>query len=668
LLILYLAFAGGGFDPIVYGRVGVGLWWLLLLAAAFGGAGLKPIPTAGLLAVGLLTAFATWTGLSMIWSESADRSAQELARASTYLGALVGALLLRSLIGMRLLLGAVAAAIGVIAAAAVLSRLQPSLIGDNETATLVGAAVARLNYPVNSWNGLAGLIAIGAPLLVFFGAHARQPAVRSLACAALPILALGLFLTLSRGGSIALATGLIAMLALHPVRRRLLPPLVAGLAGGGALIAATQSRQALSDGLSTPEALAQGDTVTLIAIAVCAAAALTPAIVGRLASRASLARAPRLGARARLTTVGVAIVAAVVLALAAGLPAEAEQRWEEFKDPGVLRSSERLESASGNGRYQWWGAALDANATAPLVGIGAGTFEFWWSREGSLASQVVDAHSLYLESLAELGLIGGLLIVGLVGGVLVLIAVRALGAGAPRGGALATAAGGGVAFAIAATSDWVWELPVVPISFLLIVGAALGARKPAAAPTPDPRRSRLALGGLSLLGALVILPPLLGADAIRSSQEDVNRGDVDNALSAANRAADVEPYSGPAELQRALVLELQGRERAEAATEGRTYSGPGQRDEALRRELRRELRPAAAAAREATRKEPTNWENWFTLSRIEVFRGRPQAAEASFLRARELNPSSALFDADLVDSSPYTASNPGASPRPRARR
>ncbi len=644
LLIVYLGFSGGGFDPIAYGRLGVGIWWLLLLAATLGAAGLGRLPRAALLVAGLLAAFVIWTGLSMIWSESADRSAQELARTSAYLAVLVAALLLRSLIGMRLLLGSVAAALGVIAIAAVLSRLQPSLIGSNETATLVGAAVARLNYPVNSWNGLAALIAIGAPLLVFFAAHGRHAAIRALACASLPALALGLYLTLSRGGWLALGAGLVALIALHPARRRLLAPLGAGLLGGAVLIAATGSRQALSDGLSTPEALAQGDTVTLIAIVVCAAAALTPTIADWLAGKSLRPRMPQFVRRRSRLLIGGSIAAVIALALVAGLPAEAEQRWEEFKDPGVERRSDRLDSASGNGRYQWWDSALEANATAPLIGIGAGTFEFWWSREGSLASQVVDAHSLYLESLAELGLVGGLLIIGLVGGALILIVLGARGARPAKRCALAAAGGAGVAFAVAAASDWVWELPVVPISFMVIVGAALGGSRAEATRVPGPR---LALGGLALLGALVILPPLLGADAIRPSQDAAGRGDLDGALAAADRATEIEPYSGPAELQRALVLELVGREQAERVTDSRSYSEPGQREQALLRELRRELRPAAEAAREATRKEPTNSKNWSALSRIEVFRGRPRAAEAAFLRARDLNPNSALFDLDL---------------------
>ena len=65
---------------------------------------------------------------------------------------------------------------------------------------------------------------------------------------------------------------------------------------------------------------------------------------------------------------------------------------------------------SGSRRYDFWEAAVDANATDPSVGIGPGTFDFWWTQHGSYAAYVRDAHSLYVETLAELGIIGLLLI------------------------------------------------------------------------------------------------------------------------------------------------------------------------------------------------------------------------------------------------------------------
>ena len=46
------------------------------------------------------------------------------------------------------------------------------------------------------------------------------------------------------------------------------------------------------------------------------------------------------------------------------------------------------------------------------LGHGAGTYEFSWDQLRSIDLTVIDAHSLYLEAFAELGLLGGLLVLG----------------------------------------------------------------------------------------------------------------------------------------------------------------------------------------------------------------------------------------------------------------
>ena len=87
----------------------------------------------------------------------------------------------------------------------------------------------RLSYPLNYWNALAALIAVGLPLMLQVATGARSIAVRALAAAAMPAMVLAAFFTLSRGGiaaGFALARGLPrlhpgpAAEAPHPSRRR----------------------------------------------------------------------------------------------------------------------------------------------------------------------------------------------------------------------------------------------------------------------------------------------------------------------------------------------------------------------------------------------------------------------------------------------------------------
>lgn len=614
-LLVYLAFDGGGFDPIEHDRVGIAAWWLVLLGALTGAFSLAMLPRRALVAIALLAGFAIWTGLSMIWSESADRSAQEAARAMGYLGVFVLTLVLQRRGGLRLTLGAVAAAIGLVSAVSLLSRLEPEWFPENETIDLLFAASARLNYPLNYWNGLAAMMAIGAPLLLHFATHGRHALARALSLAALPALGLGLYLTLSRGGALALAAALVALVVLHPRRRALLPQLAVAAAGGAVLIWAAEARPELMVGLRVGKGLSQGDEMLAITLVVCLMAGLSGSAVRTAAGRSVLGRieVPRSSRRTRVLAAGGVIAAVAALAIAADAPTRLESGWEQFKEPVVTRSGGRLDSISGNGRYQWWSAAVDAYESSPVLGIGSGTFEFWWTREGSFASPVVDAHSLYLETLGELGIPGFCLIVAVIGGMILTSARLALRAPPARRRRLAAATAALVAFAVAAGTDWAWELPILPIAFLIVAGGALAARVPAGESSSG-AGPRLFLGATAVLAAAAIAVPMLGVDAIRESQKQVRAGDLGSALDSAERASWIEPYSGPAALQEALVLEVTGK-----------------------------LSAACDAAREATREEPTYWYNWLVLSRIEAEAGRSEKSIEAFRRARKLHPSSVLL-------------------------
>ena len=57
-------------------------------------------------------------------------------------------------------------------------------------------------------------------------------------------------------------------------------------------------------------------------------------------------------------------------------------------------------------RYAYWKVALRTFADHPLIGVGSGGFQAEWLRERPFREPVRDAHSLYLETLAELGLVG----------------------------------------------------------------------------------------------------------------------------------------------------------------------------------------------------------------------------------------------------------------------
>lgn len=620
VLVVYLALRGGGYDAVVRSEIGIAVWWIVLLGAIIGVLPSARLSRSAWTGLGILCLFAAWVGLAITWSESAERSVAELARVGTYVGVLALALTVQGRDGLRRTVYSIAAALALVAGLALLSRLHPAWFPANETGAAFENGRARLNYPVNYWNALATMMAIGMPLLLAVASQARRLSVRALATAFVPILALVAFYTFSRGGVIAVAAALVAFVALFPRRLHALPALLLGTLGSTLLIVAATQRNALKDGLASASAAAQADEMIAIVLVVCAGVALLSAAVG-LATRHGLVSVPRPSRRATGAGFAVTIAVVVVAALAAGLPDTLSDRWTEFKQPvgpEAGNTAGRFESASGNGRYQYWETAVDAFTTDPLKGIGPGTYEYYWAREGPIPGFVRDAHSLFLETAAELGVIGLLILAAFFAWMIGLGARRAFSAKPEARPWFAAATAACFAFVVAASNDWTWEVAAIPVVFMLLAGAVLAARgddtSEDASHDVSGSAPRIGIAVLALAGTITIGVPLLGAKDIRASQENVDAGLLPAALTEAEQAGDREPWAATPDLQQALVLELQG-----------------------------ELDTAAAGARAATEDEPTNWRPWYVLSRIEGTRGETAAAADAHEQARRLNPRSSLF-------------------------
>jgi len=110
-------------------------------------------------------------------------------------------------------------------------------------------------------------------------------------------------------------------------------------------------------------------------------------------------------------------------------------------------------------RVDWWHAARSEGLHHLLGGSGAGTFHDLYQR----LPAAHDAHSLYLQTFAELGLPGLVIVTGFV----VLPIVLAF-----RGKHAAVAAGL-VVFALHAGVDWDWQLPAVTVAALALAARAV---------------------------------------------------------------------------------------------------------------------------------------------------------------------------------------------------
>jgi O-antigen ligase len=205
---------------------------------------------------------------------------------------------------------------------------------------------------------------------------------------------------------------------------------------------------------STSTREAQGAIVlALLAVIMAAAVALLRVLVRRPSGDLNLPR------HAALIVLGLACLG---LALAIVLGAK-----ETSKLPSGT-SAARYTTLSSD-RYEYWRVALDAFRAQPLRGIGAGGWQVDWLRLRHNAGFARDAHSLELQTLAELGLVGLALLLVFLGGMVV--AARRAHARAPALAAGPVAAL--VVYLVHSPLDWDWQLPALTLVAVLLAGLVL---------------------------------------------------------------------------------------------------------------------------------------------------------------------------------------------------
>ena len=240
----------------------------------------------------------------------------------------------------------------------------------------------------------------------------------------------------------------------------------------------------------------------------------------------------------------VAIAAAVaVIGHFGGPETMVRDAVDSFRGPPVGSSqggvdlTRRFGSLSSNGRITLWSTAWDDFSRNPVAGAGAGSFEWYWAKHQPIPGKARDAHSLYAETLAELGVVGFVLIVLAVllplGGIL----------HARRRPVMPFAAAAYVAFIAHLGADWDWEVPVIVLAGLLC-GAALLA---AARRTDEPVELRPwvrapAVAVVALVG-LFAFTALIGANALAAAQEAEAGGNLPKAAREARKATDWMPWS-----------------------------------------------------------------------------------------------------------------------------
>ncbi len=566
-----LAADQGGYWPTAWGWTTIALAWiaavgLVLRAGRIGGL--------ELVFVGGLTAFTGWTAISIVWTSSTTQSVLSVERMLVYVAAAVAVVaVVRSRSYASLLWGVWAGA-----TADCLYGLATRLLPDRLASTNP-IAVDRLSAPVGYWNGLGMLAALAAILALVLAAFGRPVALRPLAAASLPFLMPTLYLTFSRGAWAALAAGAAAVILLSDRRLAMLVTVLALAAPAAAAVWLTERAKNLHLATASLAAATHAGHTVLweLPIAALAAAVASGAIL--LAGRAVVVpRRLRLAFGSAVAVAGVAGVAVLVAHYGGpgGVLRHARHSFEGVAPAGANLNT-RLFSLSSNGRLQEWHVALDEFRAHPVVGGGAGTYAEHWAAGGANQPQVLNAHSVYLETLAELGPFGLALLVAALAAPLV-AAVRAR-----RRSLVPVAAATWVAFLVHAAYDWDWQLTGVTLAAIFCAGAVLAAARTDRTPLGDPAR-RFGLVAVVLAAGLLGFYGLLGNRALAQSGSALAAGNLATAAADARNAHRYAPWSSQPWAELAVA---------------RIASG--------------DLAGARVAYRHAVAQDPRDWQLWLGL-------------------------------------------------------
>jgi O-Antigen ligase len=505
----------------------------------------------------LLAGFAGWLGLHALRPGAATQAVPEMERAVLYLSVALASLLTIRASTARAASAGVLAGIVAVSCAGLVALLLPDHVA---ASTYEG----RLLFQPLGYANASGILAvIGILLALGLVGHLESRSARALSAAALVPLVAALALSGSRGATAALAVGFAAAVVLDPDRRRLglsamllvpLPLLAVWVAG----------RSHVSDLQATTELVARDGKVVAAAVALLAA------------SQAAFAWRFLRGRRFGLRTGRACAVVGCVLVVAGAVHAGA--------------------GALGDRPAYWRAAAADYRAN-PVLGSGPGTFGRAWLQYRDAPVNTQNAHSLYLETLAEVGPVGIAFLIAALGVPLV-VAVRSV-----RSRLTATACSAYVAFLVHAALDWDWQLPAVTVAALLCAAIVLAAsRQSATRDRPRVRRLLLLASGVAAVG---VAAAGIGNLALAAATRSAQHGDWAAAGRSARSAGSWQPWSGE---PRRLLAE--------------SYLVVG------------EDAQARAALEQALRRDPRDWRAWYELGSVGD-RATRRVAYAHILR---LNP------------------------------
>lgn len=447
-----------------------------------------------LVALGALVALSGWEALSITWSAVPPLARDEAFLTLFYaIALLVPLLTLRTAADRLLATTCVAAVAGLLA----LGAGFVLWLGSNQIDHFYSG---RLSFPISYPNAEAAVFLIGFwPAVVFAAQRERSPVARMLVVGAATAIASGWLTAQSKGGIVAIAVSAALVFGLSPLRLRLLPP---ALIAAGLTFAAYRPLTAPFRSGTVDDIERAGAAILVLAV-LGAVIGLVYALVDR---RLELGpRQVRVAGMSALALLGATAVVVVGVFFASAYHAGwLGDEWRAFKNAPTSSEASSHLLQLGSYRYDIWRVALRETAHHPLAGIGSRGFGPAYLELRHSPDTPARAHSVELDALSELGLVG----FALLGCALVLPLVPVVSRTRARDPA-ATAAFGGAAYWLAhASVDWIWTVPACGLPFFLLLGAGgSGGERPALA-----RRAAVPAAVATALVALVLfVPPWLSA-------------------------------------------------------------------------------------------------------------------------------------------------------------
>jgi hypothetical protein len=602
-IVFALALEGGAFSVSSWTTLALGVWWFVLAGIFLGLWPSGRIAPGAAAAGAFLASFAAWTGASMTWADDREAAFLELNRTLLYLGTFVLVVLASRRATLRRWSDGLALGIVAVAVVALLSRFFPDVVDPGALADAIPEAGARLSYPLGYWNGVAILAALALPLLYTAALRASTFVIQAAAIAAVPAIGAVIYLASSRGGALVAAVGSLTFLAL--VRRWAAAGAIAvGAAGAAvAVVWGLEPRTALMESPLSALGRVEGRSAAVLLVGVCVVSGTAYAALPRMPFGRPFS--PPAGRRLALLAGAVG-----VLGLASSHPIARFDAFKRPPTPAPMSVRGHFLSGAGSGRWQEWSAAMSEFRAYPLRGGGAGSYAPWRLRHAGAGEPfTTEAHSLFLETLGELGLVGFALLA-----LALSTAMRAAGRAfddlddelrLERAAPLAVAC----AYLVGAAVDWMWELPIVSVIGAASLALSLVPEAGRAHPRILPRAARLIMVVVAVSALCAESIALLGNERLRASQRAAEHGDLAAAADAALEARQLEPWAAAPSVQLALLNEQVG-----SVPTARRWIG------------------------DALRRDPSDWRTWVVATRLRIESGDVGAARRALATARRLNP------------------------------